>query len=587
MKVQFRGKTELVAQIYCVLAATVFLISGLAYLCLGYVPMTHQDFWRIYDILLNHSWLEGALLKFNGHSLFFPSLIWLIDLRFFHGSQQLLFSVGMVLLAITTALLLSAVWRDQTTGPTAKFAATLLLIVGNFWMGRASMIESGAFNCCYSLALGGSVFAVLCLPAMRKGSLHYRWATLVVLLAGLVSSCSFGAGLVVWPMLVFIGWCLRLPLRSVAVLVTATIIVGVIYALLPPHVAHQPLVDTTDWFASDWRTALSHLCRLVGSPVYYAAVAWRGSPGGSQGPQSYNLALCGGAAGMVLAVFAGAGPVWRRDLSKSTLQTTGLALVTFNLLVLMMVVLSRNQHFRLIPNEVVAPRYVFWSSLFWAGLLLLLIAAAEQWPRVRWACFLFVFVIPIVAWPEHCQEGFHWRYARLSAEVDAASLLNGVTDPKRALFPDPKQVALLTPQLRARRLDIFAGGVQDWIGQPISTLFHGQEDKGDFRGHAIIRKLAEGATPPSAVRVTGTVLKKIKAISVTMVIVDSHGVVAGIARSRRTSDFLNRLLYKGRMPARQFAGYIPRYEPATKYVIRAVRKHGLSKTFIEVAALPP
>ena len=65
-------------------------MSGVVYRCLGHWPVTHLDCWGIYEFSLNHTWLESALLKHGGHSLFFPSFLWLI-FGFFHDDQQLPF----------------------------------------------------------------------------------------------------------------------------------------------------------------------------------------------------------------------------------------------------------------------------------------------------------------------------------------------------------------------------------------------------------------------------------------------------------------------------------------------------------------
>ena len=78
--------------------------------------VTRLDFWIIYDACLRFSWLDGALLKYTSHSLFFPSFIWLADLEFFHGNQELLVFVGIALLCSTVALLLIPIWRDKTLG---------------------------------------------------------------------------------------------------------------------------------------------------------------------------------------------------------------------------------------------------------------------------------------------------------------------------------------------------------------------------------------------------------------------------------------------------------------------------------------
>src|SRR5215470_4439335 len=136
---------ERTVQIFTALTALAFLVSGAVYLYFGRWTVTHYDYWSQYD--LNRTWLETALFKVNNHSLFFPSLLWLADLRFFRGDQFPLFIAGLALLVITTSLLLTLAWHDKTVGLTAKLMATLAVIVGNFWMGRATITTSGGFNC--------------------------------------------------------------------------------------------------------------------------------------------------------------------------------------------------------------------------------------------------------------------------------------------------------------------------------------------------------------------------------------------------------------------------------------------------------
>ena len=83
---------ERAVQICAALAAFAFLVSGIVYLYLGRWTVTHRDYWWQYD--LNRTWLQTALFKVNDHSLFFPSLLWQADLRFFRGDQLPLFMAG-------------------------------------------------------------------------------------------------------------------------------------------------------------------------------------------------------------------------------------------------------------------------------------------------------------------------------------------------------------------------------------------------------------------------------------------------------------------------------------------------------------
>src|ERR1043166_3788856 len=101
---KFSSLAERAGQICAALAALVFFVSGLVYLVCGHWPVTHLDYWNQYEFALNHTWLESALDKHAEHLMFFPSFFWLADLRFFHGDQELLFTAGLALLFLTTAL---------------------------------------------------------------------------------------------------------------------------------------------------------------------------------------------------------------------------------------------------------------------------------------------------------------------------------------------------------------------------------------------------------------------------------------------------------------------------------------------------
>ena len=100
---KFSLVAEWAVRICAALGAVILLVSGVVYLWLGHWPVTHYDYWVLYEFALNHTWLESSLHKHAEHLLFFPSFFWLADLRFFHNDQELLFFAGLVLLFITVA----------------------------------------------------------------------------------------------------------------------------------------------------------------------------------------------------------------------------------------------------------------------------------------------------------------------------------------------------------------------------------------------------------------------------------------------------------------------------------------------------
>jgi hypothetical protein len=572
---------ERAAQIYATLAAFAFFVWGVIYLYLGRVPVTWADYWKIYDFYFDHSWLESALQRHNGHSLFFPSFFCLADLRFFHGDQHPLFLAGLALLFITALLLLIPVWRDETVSLTAKIISSLVVIIGNFWMGRASITASGGFNCICSLVMVGATLAFLLLPTISRQALP---ATLMVVCAGVVASFSFGTGLAVWPTLLFLAWCLRLPWQPISVLAVAGLVVAVIFAWLLPPWSPPSGLGSPFAFIPPLNVGLDSLCRMMGAPIFYAAFGWCPTRLTTQAAQSSFLALCCGAlglgAGTILIVLA----TISRRLARSGLERVGIALVTFDLIALAFIVTARVDHFRVLPFEVVAPRYLFWSTLFWTGLLLVAIQRADATRWLRWSVYLVALALPILIWPKHYQDGLHWRNARWRAESAATSLINGVRDEQqtRILFHEPELPGRVAEQLRARRLDMFAEGLQDWIGVSEGSLFRERYRPEGLKGQSRVAALVQCDNGAPAARIIGQASKHGQAIPKTLVIVDPNGVVRGVARSSPTSPFINRVFYLGRFNANGFLGYIRDYNPQLKYLVRSADDRVLSEETIPV-----
>ena len=571
---KFAAVAERAAQICAALVAFIFLTSGVIYLYLGRWTVTIADYWRLYDICLNHTWLESALYKHGGHSLFFPSFFWLMDLRFFHGNQELLFIAGLTLLFITAGLLLVPVWRDQTVGLSAKMLSTLVLIVGNFWMGRAAITACGGFNCICSLIMACAALAFLLVPKMCATSPGFLSATLIVVLAGFVASFSFGAGLAIWPTLLFLAWCLRFPTYSVLLLALAGLIAATVLVLLPPHL---------DWrFPITADVAFVWFCRLLGNPVSYAAFAWWPDKFYAQLLQSSDLAVFSGAIGLALALVAVLPKIVRRNVQKSGLEFTGLALMVFNLSVIAIIVAGRANHFRTVPNEVAAPRYLFWSTLFWTGLLLIAIQCAQSKLWLRWPVYLVALALPVLAFPAHYKSGLNTRWARYLGESAATSLVNGVRDEQQVkiLWLWPKEIYRVAEQLRVRRLDMFADGLQDWIGINEASLFGGRHEREGLNGQCSVEALVESDNGAPAARVTGEMWKRGHIVPKTLVIVDPTGMIRGVARSSAIfseNRFINRTFYLSKFTSSRFLGYIRDYNPQLQYAVRSADDRILSE----------
>jgi hypothetical protein len=332
--------------------------------------------------------------------------------------------------------------------------------------------------------------------------------------------------------------------------------------------------------------ALTEFCRLVGSPVLYTIAAWRGGKALTDLEQSFSIALWSGVAGLALAGIAVIPRMLRRDLGKSGLESTALSLLIFNLFALTLIVLGRLKWLDLVRF---APRYLFWSSLFWTSLILLGIERAERLQWGRWPTLLLPFAIAIFVWPAHYQAWFLCKIAQMYDDKDAIALINGAFETQRIQMVPPQLKQIfedrlhLASQLRARRLDVFADGLQDWIGLREADVFGARHKAEGLHGQCRIDALGQCDNGAPAARVRGQAFKHEQSIPCTLVIIDSDGVIRGVARSARISPFTNRLFYQSKLTAKiGFVGYIKDYNPELRYVVRSADNLTLSDEEIPV-----
>jgi hypothetical protein len=579
---------ELAVQIAATLLALLFAISSVLYLCLGYSPVTHQDYWRIYEFALNHTWLESALHKHAEHLIFFPSFFWLADLRFFHGKQLPLFWMGFTMLFLTIGLLLVPVWRDKTVNLTAKIMATLAIIVGNFWMARSPIIASAGFNCICSLLMMSAALAFVLLPSMGTDSSRRFWAiSLLVVSAGFVASFSFGTGLAIWPSLLFLAWCLRLHWRCLVSIGIAAVAAVVIYQQVPPHVAGYKTIEGAGALGL---ALVGRLCRIAGGPFFYASSGWHEKQLSLEAAKSSILSLSCGGAGVVLAVVAMTFTMIRRDLSKSSLKLIGMALVTFNFVVMALIVTGNSLRGSRFQFEFLLPRYLFWSALFWTGLLLVGIQLAVSIQWLRWPVYLVALALPVMVSPMHYKSGVHCRLARIFAEEGAISLLNEVRDDQQVAILAPaaggiNQVYRLAEQLRARRLDMFADGLQDWFGLSERQVTRGRYKRQRLTGRCGVAALLQCNNGAPAARVTGRLWKRRHQVPHTLIVVDQMGLIRGIGHSfARFSEnrFVDKVFYLNKTPTSVFFGYIRDFDPQQNYAVRSADNGVLSEEAVPV-----
>jgi hypothetical protein len=355
----------------------------------------------------------------------------------------------------------------------------------------------------------------------------------------------------------------------------------------PPHIAGYNAIESSGTLGL---ALVGRLCRIAGGPFFYAASGWHEKALSLEAAKSSIWSLSCGGAGVILAAVAMAFTMIRRDLSRSSLKLVGMALVTFNLVVMALVVTANSLRGLRFEFEFLLPRYLFWSTLFWTGLLLLGIqlAGSKQWSR--WLAYLVALALPVMILPMHYRSGVNCRWARILGEAGATSLVNGVRDDEQIRILAPfgggvSQVYRLAEQLRARRLDMFADGLQDWIGVSETTITEGRYKHKGLSGQCRLAALLECDNGAPAARLTGQLWKRAGRIPHILIIVDQMGVIRGVGHSfARLSEnrFVDRVFYLNKTPTSVFYGYIRDYDPQQKYAVRSADGGFLSAETVPV-----
>lgn len=576
------GLADRGVQVYSVTATLFFCLTGISYLLFGRSRLTYQDFWLVYDVALNHSWLYSTFLKYNGHSHIFPSQFWLINLRLFHGNENIMFFAGLALQLASAVLLLVPILFDRTIDRTLKVTAILALSLGIFWMGRSNITGSGGFNCENSFVLLGAAAAFICLPQLATPEANARLLALAIC-GGLVATFSFGTGLALWPTLFLMGYCLRLRPSRLIALAIAGVAAATVFVSLPAREAgaHQLPTPLGSSLLFSLFEVSRNFCELLGSPISFAVSAW------ARGITSDQLAILAGWAGVigtVATLFAIGWGLLKRNLVGGLVQT-GFALAIFNFIALGLIALGRTEHFRRMPDEISAPRYFYWSSLLWAGLALTALSITMNNRRWRLSVMVLILVLPVFLFYSHYYEGVRCRYAAVLGQAAAVSLIDGVHDNEaiQIVSQEPDSVYHLTRQLRRQRLDMFAGGLQDWVGQNASQLFPRSRKVG-FSGDCHVEGLIKNAKASPAAKLRGSATSRRHGDPKVMVILDPSEVIRGIALADPTNPLINRLLYGGSFSRNTLWGYIPEYDPHMTYTLRRADDRFLSSENISISA---
>jgi hypothetical protein len=444
-RVRRRRKAELGIATAFAAALLVGLIVGIQVIVVGYSPVPFADFWGQFpfleravagDFRLGDLWAQA-----NEHRILVPRLEFLLDYRFFGGTNVFLFSMIAASSLALAGTIGAAVWLEtrEALSTWCAFAvagiATMSPVgVENFtWAFQVQFVQVFLFA---SIAIVATAVSAAETHDTRSGF----WLA-VATVAGVTATYSMANGLLVWPVLLVIAFSVGAGWKRLMVLAA----VGVL--TLGSYLWH---------FEFTTRGSLSHPLGLLEYAFVYLGSGLR-----EAGTVTAGIF---GALGLILFLLLCV--TSRRRLRKSVSTAAGAGIALFVLLSSLQTAAGR---FELGVAQALSSRYSIASFAFWLGLLLgFFTPVRERVRRTGWAtapiyfgaAALIALTIALTAVPSH-----DWlRSIVAGKEITVSAFRVGVDDPSGTTTGGPSGsiVANTFRWMEQRRLGPWApGGMVD------------------------------------------------------------------------------------------------------------------------------
>lgn len=495
------------------LAVAVYVVvSTLTRVAVLVHPLPHGDQWDFVQSLGHYFAGQYSFLdlwgQHNEHRIFFPRLLFFVDVLCFGGSNRFLVVTTCLLQALHVWLLVHIAGQAGGASRPALIAvaAACLFHASQLW--NLFIGFQVQFVLVY-LAATAAFFALSRYGETRGSRSAAPWLLACLAAAG-VATGSMANGLLVWPLLVSLAVQLRLPRRTLALVGTVAVLFFVVYlwGYRTPDDEHSALQGLTQPIEF-----LSHLVAFLGSPSWMASSA---------------LAMIVGAVTLVAILFTigRSLPFWRQQ---SPTQAVWLHVL---ILVLCTAGLAASGRAHLPIFEVCTSRYATPVLLAWAVLAYAFVGQGGLGvrPRSRTAVLVLLLVGLGVSQAEHRSTASSFCHE----QDDAASCLQvGVCDVsalRRTHGVAPGTLLDRSEVLRHRRLSVFVDGWQFLLGTRLTDHFV-------VRPGTLPTSSVDACEPmpgdPTTLRASGWACDPDTGQGVAMIlVVDHHWCVVGLGRGR-------------------------------------------------------
>lgn len=447
---------------------TIYVVAGLAAMWLA-PRVPYADAWRFLAHFLQTPFPFDILDPDNGHHEVLPNVVRVIDLRVFAAGQWFQVITGMLLAVATLALL----WRGIRimASPGARAAAVLAATLGLFWLGNIRALAHANES---AHAYFVSLFLVLGIGALsqKKACACGVGSTVVAAACGLAAAFSFGSGIAC-----FVAYMAVLIVRRARRRQWAVLVAGMVLALALLHwsggsgaaAGFAPLFQAgvllrwlagpfvyAGWPLLDPSLAAQIPIGLVRGPARALATAYQDAFGPVMLARWPHLLI--GLGGTFALVWQTA----RIRMQPAPGALLGIGIAWFAFAVGVMLALVRMQYLQIHPDQLLAPRYVVWSSLFWAGIGIASIGSTRRPQQALVVTTVVaILLLPSQVWMARLGAGM----VRVANQTALAAAV-GVVEPQLELGEtDLADLTAALPLLHATQAAMFAWPESAWLGR--------------------------------------------------------------------------------------------------------------------------
>lgn len=515
------------AALTCRAATLAVAVAGIALMLLVAPRVPYADAWRLYAKLLEQPFLAGVTSADNGHRELLPNAVRWTEMHRLGGDQTLGIVLGALLALAACVVWLRAIAQAQLPAAT-RAAAGLIAVLGLFWLGNERALAHAHESVRVYLIVLCLMLALVRIAGFRADVRQTVPAAALALLATL----TFGSGIASFGAIAVVLALGRAKRAAWAAWTAGLVIALVLYlggasSAVTGTLSFDPIgqaVLLARWLASPFVYVFWPLldpavaARVPGAPLRAAATAAATAFTAHVGPVQtavWPQALIGtaGLASLSIASWR----AWRRPADTVPARRVALGVAWFGLAVGGLIALSRAAYFVEFPDQLHAPRYLPWSSLFWAGLLSAALLAPGRWPRPALALLVAAIVAPSTLWMAELA-----RSMQRTAERTAIAAVTGLLPDSQPLGETvASELAAALPALRRDALGPYRGLEAQCLGQRL-------------REEAIVRvDVRDPATSTRTNRIgaPGRVVHfaLAKAAQEPLLIVDADGVLRGLA----------------------------------------------------------